>query len=236
MATLREKAAIIIDLSADYRLRNPDDYPQLVRSRRIRSRTLLADFVYGIPELHREEIKESDLISSAGCMATTAILGLYPLYQAGVVDTERPAVIEAKTGSSGSGGGPGLGSHHPERSGVVRLVQADGPPPLRRDHPGVDGRWGCSRGRLLGDGDRGGARHPGDLARIPQGAADRQRDLGDLSAGLQGRAVHAPRQRGERHPSLPGTEDPLRLELLRCRLRAGPALQPPRRPGRRSTT
>ncbi len=125
MATLREKAEIVIDLSADYRLRNPDDYPRWYDHPHSEP-DALADFVYGIPELHREEIKESNLISSAGCMATTAILGLYPLYQAGVVDTDRPAVIEAKTGSSGSGGGPGLGSHHPERSGVVRSFKPTG--------------------------------------------------------------------------------------------------------------
>jgi N-acetyl-gamma-glutamyl-phosphate/LysW-gamma-L-alpha-aminoadipyl-6-phosphate reductase len=59
-------------------------------------------------------------------MATTSILGLYPLYRAGVVDTERPTVIEAKTGSSGSGGEPGLGSHHPERSGAMRSFKPTG--------------------------------------------------------------------------------------------------------------
>ncbi len=59
-------------------------------------------------------------------MATTAILGLYPLYQAGVVDPTAPVVIEAKTGSSGSGGGPSLGSHHPERSGALRSFKPTG--------------------------------------------------------------------------------------------------------------
>jgi N-acetyl-gamma-glutamyl-phosphate/LysW-gamma-L-alpha-aminoadipyl-6-phosphate reductase len=87
---------------------------------------MLGDFVYGIPELHRDEIRSADAISSAGCMATTAILGLYPLFKAGVVNTSRPTVIEAKTGSSGAGGAPGLASHHPERSGVIRTFKATG--------------------------------------------------------------------------------------------------------------
>ena len=59
-------------------------------------------------------------------MATTTILGLYPLYQAGVVDLSGPLVVEAKTGSSGSGGAPGLGSHHPERSGAMRSFKPTG--------------------------------------------------------------------------------------------------------------
>jgi [amino group carrier protein]-6-phospho-L-2-aminoadipate/5-phospho-L-glutamate reductase len=87
---------------------------------------MLGEFVYGIPELHRDEIREANLISSAGCMATTTILGLYPLYQAGAVDLGRPVVVEAKAGSSGSGGAPGLGSHHPERSGAMRSFKPTG--------------------------------------------------------------------------------------------------------------
>ncbi len=125
MATLREKAEVVIDLSADYRLRNPDDYPRWYDHPHSEPEAL-SEFVYGIPELHRAEIAQSNLISSAGCMATTSILGLYPLYQAGIVDTRRPAVIEAKTGSSGSGGAPGLGSHHPERSGAMRSFKPTG--------------------------------------------------------------------------------------------------------------
>ena len=125
MGELRRIAPIVIDLSADYRLNNPADYPTWYGKEHA-DPDALGDWVYGIPELHRAEIREANLISSAGCMATTAILGLYPLYRAGVVDTTRPAVIEAKTGSSGSGGGPGLGSHHPERSGAMRSFKPTG--------------------------------------------------------------------------------------------------------------
>jgi N-acetyl-gamma-glutamyl-phosphate/LysW-gamma-L-alpha-aminoadipyl-6-phosphate reductase len=125
MDTLRRVAPIVIDLSADFRLNNPDAYPKWYGKEHA-DPAQLEEWVYGIPELHRTEIREANLISSAGCMATTSILGLYPLYRAGVVDTERPAVIEAKTGSSGSGGGPGLGSHHPERSGAMRSFKPTG--------------------------------------------------------------------------------------------------------------
>ncbi|MFM9105251.1 MAG: N-acetyl-gamma-glutamyl-phosphate reductase, partial [Chloroflexota bacterium] len=109
MAHLRGMARVIIDLSADFRLRDAADYPRWYGHEHEHP-GMLREFVYGIPELHREEIRESNLISSAGCMATTTILGLYPLYRAGVVDLSRPVVAECKTGSSGSGGAPGLGS------------------------------------------------------------------------------------------------------------------------------
>jgi LysW-gamma-L-alpha-aminoadipyl-6-phosphate/LysW-L-glutamyl-5-phosphate reductase len=125
MASLREKAKVVIDLSADFRLNDPAGYPKWYEHDHT-APDLLRDFVYGIPELHREEIRTANAISSAGCMATTAILGLYPLFKAGVVDPSRPTVIEAKTGSSGAGGGPGLASHHPERSGVMRTFKATG--------------------------------------------------------------------------------------------------------------
>lgn len=125
MAELRTKAKIVIDLSADFRLRNAADYPKWYDHEH-ELPELLSEFVYGIPELHREELRTADLISSAGCMATTSILGLWPLYKAGVADLTKPVVIEAKTGSSGSGGSPGLGSHHPERAGVMRSFKPTG--------------------------------------------------------------------------------------------------------------
>ena len=125
MAELRAKATVTIDLSADFRLRDPAAYPKWYGHDHS-APDQLREFVYGIPELHRAEMAEANAIASAGCMATTTILGLYPLYQAGVVDTARPVVVEAKTGSSGSGGAPGLGSHHPERSGAMRSFKPTG--------------------------------------------------------------------------------------------------------------
>lgn len=122
---LRAAAPTIIDLSADFRLNNPADYPTWY-GREHPHPELLGRFVYGIPELHRTEIRHADYISGAGCMATAAILGLYPLFRAGVVDTALPTVIEAKTGSSGAGGESGPASHHPERSGVIRSFKPTG--------------------------------------------------------------------------------------------------------------
>ncbi len=120
-----ELAPVIIDLSADFRLRNPEDYPKWYGHDHAHPE-LLGKFVYGMPELHREEIKNSNYISSGGCLSTAAILGLYPLFQAVVVDLDKPVVIEGKTGSSGAGGGVSLSSHHPERSGAMRSFKPTG--------------------------------------------------------------------------------------------------------------
>src|SRR5437588_320026 len=95
------------------------DHPH-VEVKQATSERQAGKFVHGIPELHREAIKEADFISGSGCTATTAILGLYPLFRAGIVDLSMPTVIESKVGSSGGGGESGPGSHHPERSGVIR--------------------------------------------------------------------------------------------------------------------
>ena len=122
---LQDKAETIIDLSADFRLNNPQDYPTWYGREHLHP-DLLGKFVYGIPELHRDEIREARFISGAGCMATASILGLYPLFQAGVVDTNVPTVIEVKTGSSGSGVETGPASQHAERSGVIRSFRPTG--------------------------------------------------------------------------------------------------------------
>ena len=125
MAELRTKARVVIDLSADFRLRDPAGYPTWYGHEHT-EQGILAEATYGVPELHRAEIAGSNLIACGGCMSTASILGLYPLYRAGSVDTTMPVFIEAKTGSSGSGGGPSLGSHHPERSGAYRSFKPTG--------------------------------------------------------------------------------------------------------------
>ena len=115
---VRDLAPVIIDLSSDFRLNNPGDYPTWYTHEH-NDLDALGRFVYGMPELHRDEIRTADWIASPGCMSTTAIIGLYPLFRAGVVHTPLPGVGAAKTGSSGSGGTPGgsslSGTENPER-------------------------------------------------------------------------------------------------------------------------
>ncbi len=121
----RGLAPRIIDLSADFRLRSPDLYERWYGAAHPAPH-LLQEAVYGLPELHRTELPEATLISGTGCMATAAILGLAPLYGAGLVDSALPLVVEAKVGSSAAGAAPGAGSHHPDRSGAVRSFQPTG--------------------------------------------------------------------------------------------------------------
>lgn len=114
----------VVDLSADFRLKDPGQYPKWYGRPHARP-DLLSRFVYGIPELHREEMRSASWISSAGCNATAVILGLYPLYAAGLVDASR-TVVEAKVGSSEGGASSSDGSHHPERAGCVRSYKPTG--------------------------------------------------------------------------------------------------------------
>ncbi|MDD5543834.1 MAG: N-acetyl-gamma-glutamyl-phosphate reductase [Acidobacteriia bacterium] len=114
----------LIDLSADFRLRQAADYDQWYGHSHAHPQWL-GKFVYGIPELHREEIKKSNYVTGAGCLATAAILSLYPLFKAGAVNHKR-VFIEAKVGSSAAGNKASLASHHPERSGSVRSFEPTG--------------------------------------------------------------------------------------------------------------
>src|SRR5579872_3414856 len=115
----------IIDLSADFRLRSPKLYRQWYGSEH-HAPSLLTQAVYGLPELHREQLPGAALVSGTGCMATAAILGLVPLYRARLVNLSLPLVVEAKVGSSAAGATPGARSHHPDRSGAVRSFQPTG--------------------------------------------------------------------------------------------------------------
>jgi len=118
----RSLAPKLIDLSGDFRLRDPADYDRWYGRTHPRP-DVLAEFVYGMPEVHRDEIKRADFVTGAGCNATATILGLLPLYRAGVV---RDTVVEVKAGSSEGGNMANDGSHHPERSGAVRSYKPTG--------------------------------------------------------------------------------------------------------------
>ena len=111
-------APLVIDLSADFRLRDADRYAEWYGHPHPRPE-LLGSFVYGLSELHREELRGATRISGTGCLATTALLGLHPLVASGLVEPA-PIVVEAKVGSSAGGAAASPDSHHPERSGALR--------------------------------------------------------------------------------------------------------------------
>lgn len=115
-------AEIIIDLSADFRLRDPAAY-QTWYSWEHPNPAWLDKFVYGLPEIYREEIKHSRYVSGVGCNATATNLALLPLAKAGLIER---AVVEVKVGSSEAGASSNAGSHHPIRSGAMRSFAATG--------------------------------------------------------------------------------------------------------------
>src|SRR6185369_15771954 len=103
----------IIDLSGDFRLKDPAAYEQFYGAVHP-CPELLERAVYGLPELNREAIARADLIASPGCFATAITLGLLPLAKAGLLHGAVETV--AITGSSGSGAAPQAGTHHPVRA------------------------------------------------------------------------------------------------------------------------
>jgi len=119
-----EKGLKVIDLSADFRLRNPEDYPRWYGWSHPNP-DLIQKAVYGLPELHREEIRGSSLVACPGCMAIVAILALAPVVKAGLVDREK-LIVDTKVGSSGGGVKPSPATHHAERFGVVRAYKPVG--------------------------------------------------------------------------------------------------------------
>jgi N-acetyl-gamma-glutamyl-phosphate/LysW-gamma-L-alpha-aminoadipyl-6-phosphate reductase len=115
----------ILDLSADFRLKDPAAYQKWYGEAHA-APEWLEKFVYGLPELHREEIRTAKYVSGVGCNATASNLALLPLVQADLLDTQKPIIIEIKVGSSEGGAEPNPGSHHAERSNVIRTYSAYG--------------------------------------------------------------------------------------------------------------
>jgi N-acetyl-gamma-glutamyl-phosphate/LysW-gamma-L-alpha-aminoadipyl-6-phosphate reductase len=121
---LLEAGLKVIDMSADFRLKNPDDYETYYGWKHAHPE-MLKEAAYGLPELHREEIKHAKLVACPGCMATSAILGLAPIVKAGLIAQDK-IVVDLKVGSSGGGSKPTISSHHPERFSGVRPYQVVG--------------------------------------------------------------------------------------------------------------
>lgn len=115
----------IVDLSADFRLRDAEAYARWYGAPHA-APAWLDRFVYGLPELHREALRGARYVSGVGCNATASILALYPLVKSGLLDTAKPVVVDVKVGSSEGGASGNPGSHHPERSGVIRTFSAYG--------------------------------------------------------------------------------------------------------------
>lgn len=126
---LIDRGMKVIDLSADYRLHNPEDYIKWYGWEHPHP-DYLAKSVFGVPELHREKIKTAQLVSCPGCMAVTSMLALAPLVKRDWIDSDH-IVVDSKIGSSGAGAGTLSGTHHAMRSGVIRPYK-----PAKHRHTG----------------------------------------------------------------------------------------------------
>lgn len=115
----------IIDLAADFRLRDAAFYEKWYGEKHA-APNWLNKFVYGLPELHREELKTASYVSGVGCNATASNLALLPLVKAGLLDLSSPIFIEIKVGSSEGGAEGNSGSLHAERANVIRTFSAFG--------------------------------------------------------------------------------------------------------------
>jgi len=115
----------IVDLAADFRLRDPVFYEQWYGEKHA-APEWLSKFVYGLPELHRADLANANYVSGVGCNATASNLALLPLVKADLLDTSFPVFIEVKVGSSESGAEGNAGSHHAERANVIRTFSAFG--------------------------------------------------------------------------------------------------------------
>ncbi len=98
VAELRERGVRVVDLSADFRLRDPAVYADWYREHQ--APQLLEQAVYGLPERYRDQIANADLVANPGCYPTAAVLALAPLARAGAIGD---VVIDAKSGVSGAG-------------------------------------------------------------------------------------------------------------------------------------
>jgi N-acetyl-gamma-glutamyl-phosphate reductase len=125
---IMQTGARIVDLSGDFRLRDPAAYEAYYGAKHPFPEELVkGTFVYGLPELFREAIRGARYVASPGCFATTIELALLPLARAGLLAGSVEVV--GITGSSGSGVAPSAGTHHPVRAVNLRTYK-----PLEHQH------------------------------------------------------------------------------------------------------
>lgn len=132
---LLERGIRVIDLGADYRIRDPAQYER-VYGRPHTDPTNLPKAVYGLPELFRSDIARARLVANPGCYPTATLLALAPLVKRDLLTG--PVVVDAKSGTSGAGATPTVTSHHPEAAGTVWPYGT----PVHRHVPEMEGVLG----------------------------------------------------------------------------------------------
>ena len=112
-----------IDLSADFRLKSLDEYQEWYQTDHPHAE-YVEEAVYGLPEIHRQEIVDANLVAVPGCYPTAAILALAPAVKAGLVDPD--IIVDAKSGVSGAGRGQSLSTHFSEVNENAMAYSVDG--------------------------------------------------------------------------------------------------------------
>src|SRR5215470_1722640 len=116
--TLLRQGSKVIDIAADFRLRDASLYPTWYNVSHT-APEYLKEAVYGLPEIHRKELQKTRLVANPGCYPAASILALLPLLRAGAVHTSG-IIIDAKSGVSGAGRGGGGGFGFSETNEDVR--------------------------------------------------------------------------------------------------------------------
>ena len=114
---LLEAGARVVDLGADFRLKDPAVYARWYGSDHVAAE-FLGEAVYGLPEVNREALRGARLVANPGCYPTAAALALLPLLASGRV--HGPVIVDAKSGVSGAGRNPSAASHFSEVNENVR--------------------------------------------------------------------------------------------------------------------
>jgi len=134
VAELRDRGLRVVDLSADFRLHDRAEYERWYGAHT--APALLTEAVYGLTELHRDEIAAASLVANPGCYSTAAILALAPLARAGLI---ADAVVDAKSGVSGAGRAADDRTHFVSVAENVNPYAVDG----HRHAPEIDQELGA---------------------------------------------------------------------------------------------
>jgi N-acetyl-gamma-glutamyl-phosphate reductase len=123
IAPLVKKGVKVVDLSADFRLKDAAEYPRWYDFTHP-AVELLPKAVYGLTELHRSEVAPASLVANPGCYPTSAILALAPALKAGLIQPD--VIVDSKSGVSGAGRTPSLGTHYAEINESVSAYSLEG--------------------------------------------------------------------------------------------------------------
>lgn len=121
---LLDNGTRVIDLSADFRLRDANEWSRWYEQPH-GAPALLGEAIYGLPEMHREKIKDARLIAVPGCYPTAVQLGYLPLLEAGLIDPQQ-LIADCKSGVTGAGRGAKVGSLLAEASESMKAYGASG--------------------------------------------------------------------------------------------------------------